>query len=98
MSGWSVLDRFLQIDPRDVGCAKAIKMLHIYVDLVAAGGPAQQRSPGIAAHLHGTPAAGAVAGGVEEPEHAGGVLAVLDPVGGLIEPVGEVGGGHDGGL
>jgi hypothetical protein len=51
MNGWSALDRFLQTDPRDVGCAEATEMLHIYAELIAAGGPAQQRYAGIAAHL-----------------------------------------------
>ncbi len=45
------LDRFLRTDPRDVGCAQAMDMLHIYVELVAAGEPAEQRYPGLAAHL-----------------------------------------------
>jgi hypothetical protein len=51
MNGWSELDRFLQTDPRDVGCAEAMEALHVYVDLVASGAPAEQRYPGIAAHL-----------------------------------------------
>jgi hypothetical protein len=51
MNGWSALDRFLRTDPRDVGCAEAMELLHVYVDLVAAGEPAEQRYPGIAAHL-----------------------------------------------
>jgi len=51
MNGWSELDRFLQTDPRDVGCAEAMEVLHVYVDLVASGAPAEQRYPGIAAHL-----------------------------------------------
>jgi hypothetical protein len=51
MNGWSALDRFLRTDPRDVGCAEAREMLHVYVELVAAGGPAEQHYPGIAAHL-----------------------------------------------
>ena len=51
MNGWTSLDRFLRTDPRDVGCAEAIAMLHVYVDLVAAGAPVQERYPGIAAHL-----------------------------------------------
>lgn len=51
MSGWSALDRFLRTDPRDVGCGQAMELLHIYVDLVAAGEPAEQRYPGVAAHL-----------------------------------------------
>jgi hypothetical protein len=52
MNGWSALDRFLRTDPRDVGCAQAMEMLHVYVDVVAAGGDAEERYPGIAAHLH----------------------------------------------
>ena len=35
MNGWLELDRFLQTDPRDIGCAGATEMLHVYVDLVA---------------------------------------------------------------
>ena len=52
MNGWSALERFLRTDPQDVGCAQAMDMLHVYAELVAAGEPAQQRYPGIAAHLH----------------------------------------------
>jgi len=52
MNGWRALDDFLRTDPRDVGCARAMAMLHIYADLVVAGEPAEQRYPGIAAHLH----------------------------------------------
>ena len=51
MNGWPALDRFLRTDPRDVGCAQAMEMLHVYVDVVAAGGDAEERYPGIAAHL-----------------------------------------------
>ena len=51
MTGYSELDQFLRTDPRDVGCAEAIKMLHVYAELVAAGEPAEQSYPGIAAHL-----------------------------------------------
>ena len=51
MNGWSELDRFLRTDPRDVGCAEAMQMLHVYAELVAADAPAEQRYPGIAAHL-----------------------------------------------
>jgi hypothetical protein len=53
MNGWSELDEFLQTDPRDVGCAQAMDMMHAYADLVAAGIPAAERYPGIAAHLRG---------------------------------------------
>ena len=48
---WSQLDSFLRTDPRDVGCAEAMEMLHVYAELSAAGGPAEYRYPGIAAHL-----------------------------------------------
>ena len=51
MNSWQALDRFLQTDPRDVGCEQAMEMLHAYAELVAAGAPAEQRHPGIAAHL-----------------------------------------------
>jgi hypothetical protein len=52
MNGWSALDRFLRTDPRDVGCEQAMEMLHVYAELVASGGRADERYPGIAAHLH----------------------------------------------
>ena len=52
MNGWSALDRFLRTDPQDVGCARAMEMLHVYAELVAAGEPAEERYSGIAAHLH----------------------------------------------
>jgi hypothetical protein len=52
MNDWQALDRFLQTDPRDVGCDKAMAMLHVYADLVAGGAPGEERYPGIAAHLH----------------------------------------------
>jgi hypothetical protein len=51
MSGWSELDRFLRTDPRDVGCAQAMEMMHIYAELAAEDADAEQRYPGIAAHL-----------------------------------------------
>jgi hypothetical protein len=51
MNEYSALDRFLRTDPRDVGCAQAMEILHVYVELVAAGEPAGQVYPGIAAHL-----------------------------------------------
>jgi hypothetical protein len=51
MNGWSELDRFLRTNPRDVGCERAMEMLHVYAELVAAGEPAAERYPGIAAHL-----------------------------------------------
>ena len=51
MNGWQALDDFLRTDPRDAGCTRAMEMLHVYADLVAAGEPAGQRYPGLAAHL-----------------------------------------------
>jgi hypothetical protein len=51
MNGRPALDRFLRTDPRDVGCEQAMEMLHVYAELVASGEPAQERYPGIAAHL-----------------------------------------------
>jgi hypothetical protein len=51
MNGWSRLDRFLQTDPRDVGCAEAMEILHVYVEAVVDGGGAEERFAGVAAHL-----------------------------------------------
>ena len=34
MTGWAELERFLQTDPRDVGCEQALHVLHVYVELV----------------------------------------------------------------
>jgi len=45
------LERFLRTDPHDVGCDEAMAVLHVYVDLVAAGRDAAGRYPGVAAHL-----------------------------------------------
>ena len=55
MNGWSALDRFLRTDPRDVGCAEAMDLLHVYAELTAAdaaaAAAAAEHYPGIAAHL-----------------------------------------------
>jgi hypothetical protein len=53
MNEWQALERFLRTDPRDVGCAEAMELLHVYVELVAADGlaAAAQRYPGVEAHL-----------------------------------------------
>ncbi|GAA4510919.1 hypothetical protein GCM10023191_074260 [Actinoallomurus oryzae] len=51
MNGWAELERFLHTDPRDVGCDEAMALLHAYVELVAQDAGAEQRYPGIAAHL-----------------------------------------------
>ena len=39
MTGRPELDSFLRTDPRDVGCAQAMEMLHIYAELAAVGDP-----------------------------------------------------------
>jgi len=54
MTGWDELDRFLQTDPRDVGCEQALRILHIYVEAVLddkTGAEAARRYPGVEAHL-----------------------------------------------
>lgn len=52
MNGWPELDRFLQTDPRDAGCDKAMELLHVYAEIAAADpGAAEQRYPEVAAHL-----------------------------------------------
>jgi hypothetical protein len=46
------LERFLATDPRDVGCAEAMAVLHVYVELVATDPEAAAgRYAGVAAHL-----------------------------------------------
>jgi hypothetical protein len=69
MNGWSQLERFLQTDPRDVGCGEAMEIMHIYADLVRAGVDPEARYPGVAAHLR---ACGPCAEDLE------GLLAALD--------------------
>ena len=51
MNNWEALDRFLDTDPADIGCDRAMEMLHVYVDLVAAGEDAAGRYSGVAVHL-----------------------------------------------
>lgn len=51
MKGWEELDRFLRTDPRDVGCEKALEVLHSYVELWLAGQPPDDRYAGVTAHL-----------------------------------------------
>jgi hypothetical protein len=45
------LRRFLETDPREVGCETAMELLHVVVDLKAAGLAPEERYPGVAAHL-----------------------------------------------
>ena len=51
MNGERALDDFLRTGPRDVRCAQATEMLHVYADMVATGAVAEQQHPGLAAHL-----------------------------------------------
>lgn len=54
MSGWAELEQFLRTDSRDVGCDEALRLLHVYVELVlddSSGAEAARRYPGVAAHL-----------------------------------------------
>jgi hypothetical protein len=51
MNAWTALDRFLETDPRDVGCGEAMELLHVYAELAGHDAGAAQRYPGIAAHL-----------------------------------------------
>jgi hypothetical protein len=51
MIAWTAHDRFLRTDPRDVGCAEAMELLHVYAELAATDASAAQRYPGITAHL-----------------------------------------------
>jgi hypothetical protein len=51
MSSLDQLRRFLDTDPQDVGCAQAMDVLHVYVDLTLAGTDPERELPGVAAHL-----------------------------------------------
>lgn len=53
MTGRSALDRFLTTDPHDVGCEQALRILHVYAELIHdnAPGGAGTRYLGVAAHL-----------------------------------------------
>lgn len=51
MSGAGAMDRFLQTDPRDVGCEEAMSLLHIYAEIVARGEDPELKYPGVKAHL-----------------------------------------------
>lgn len=43
------LETFLRTDPRDVGCERALAVLHIYAELTEEG--RRRRMPGVEAHL-----------------------------------------------
>lgn len=45
MTDPTALQRFLPTDARDVGCDEALQILHVYVELVAAGNRAHEWYP-----------------------------------------------------
>ena len=45
MNGERALDDFLRTGPRDVRCAQATEMLHVYADMVATGAAAGAALP-----------------------------------------------------
>ncbi len=51
MNRSSALDRFLRTDPRDIDCDEAMRILHLYVDVIVADEAAAWRYPGMVAHL-----------------------------------------------
>ena len=66
------LERFLATDPRDPGCAEALRLLHVYAELVLAGDDPEQHHPGITAHLRAcepcAPGSRRAAGGPARPD------------------------------
>jgi|GEM_PF-867668 len=48
---WQQFEAFLATDPRDVGCDEAVRIMHVYAELVTQGADARSRFPGVAAHL-----------------------------------------------
>lgn len=51
MTGWPQLEQFLRTDPADVGCDEALRLLHVYVELVDVGADVEHQLPGVATHL-----------------------------------------------
>ena len=51
----NLLERFLETDPRDLGCAETRRLLHVYADALLAGEDPERRHPGITAHLRACP-------------------------------------------
>ena len=50
-AGREALLGFLGTDDADVGCARTLELLHVYIDLMLAGRDAENTYPGITAHL-----------------------------------------------
>ncbi len=51
MSDRSKLERFLQTDPLDPGCAETFEVIDVYVELTLTDAAPELRYPGVAAHL-----------------------------------------------
>jgi hypothetical protein len=52
MNARSAFDAFLNTDPQDAGCAKAMELLHAYAELaITDPDAAKQQYPQIAAHV-----------------------------------------------
>jgi hypothetical protein len=52
MNGLSAFERFVRTDPSDTGCGPAMDVMDVYAELAVAGRlSAEQRYPGVAAHL-----------------------------------------------
>ena len=51
VSASAALKRALRADEGDVGCERVPSILHVYVDLIAAGERAAESHPGISTHL-----------------------------------------------
>jgi hypothetical protein len=51
MSRWPALERFLNTDPKDVGCDEAMAVLDVYAEIIADGEDPEVRYPGVSAHL-----------------------------------------------
>jgi hypothetical protein len=52
MNGWSAFERFVRTEPADTGCGPAMDVMDVYAELAVAGWPAaEERYPGVAAHL-----------------------------------------------
>ena len=50
---WSILDRLIHTDPRDVGCGETAETLHIFAELATVGpAEAARRFRGVQVHLH----------------------------------------------
>jgi hypothetical protein len=45
------IDEFLRTDRLDAGCGRTLDLLHVYVELAAAGAEPELRFPDIAVHL-----------------------------------------------